>query len=82
MVSHHPVEFGGHRHFGNGDMFLIGKEENSRYSRFNPPLLFISKAHGLKGHGLYYKLRSSSPEHKATSGQIFDNNFCQSVQNH
>ena len=53
MVSHHPVEFGGHRHFGNGDMFLVRKEENSRYSRFNPPLLFISKAHGLKEHGLY-----------------------------
>ena len=76
MVSHHPVEFGGHRHFGNGDMFLVRKEENSRYSRFNPPLLFISKAHGLKEHSLYYKLRSSSPAHKATIGQIFDNNFC------
>ena len=67
MVSHYPVEFGGHRHFGNGDMFLVGKEENSRYSRFNPPLLFISKAHGLKEHGLY---TNSDPRHPRTKQQL------------
>ena len=41
MVSHHPAKFGGHRHCGSGDiMFSVAKEENSRCSRFNPPLLF------------------------------------------
>ena len=41
MVSHHPAKFGGHRHCGSGDiMFLFAEEENSRCSRFNPPLLF------------------------------------------
>ena len=55
MVSHHPVKFGDHRHCGSGDiMFLVAEEENSRCSRFNPPLLFISKGHGLKAHGISY----------------------------
>ena len=40
MVSHHPSKFGDHRHCGSGDMFLVAEEENSRYSCFNPPLLF------------------------------------------
>ena len=62
--------------------FWLVKRKIPDISRFNPPLLFISKAHGLKEHGLYYKLRSSSPTHKAAIGQIFDNNFCQSVQKH
>ena len=41
MVRHHPAKFGGHRHCGSGDiMLLVAEEENSRCSRFNPPLLF------------------------------------------
>ena len=61
MVSHHPAKFGDHRHCGSGDiMFLVAEEQNSRCSRFNPPLLFnlpllfISKGHGLKTHGISY----------------------------
>ena len=60
MVSHHPAKFGDHRHCGSGDMFLVAEEENSRCSRFNlpllfnPPLLFISKGHGLKAHSISY----------------------------
>ena len=61
MASHHPAKFGDHRHCGNGDiMFLIAEEQNSRCSRFNPPLLlipsllFISKGHGLKTHDISY----------------------------
>ena len=23
MVNHHPAKFGGHRHCGSGDMFLV-----------------------------------------------------------
>ena len=61
MVSHHSAKFGDHRHCGSEDiMFLVAEEENSRCSRFNPPLLFnapllfISKEHGLKAHGISY----------------------------
>ena len=48
MVSHHPAKFGGHRDCSSGYMILTAKEENSRCSRFNPPLLFVSKGHELK----------------------------------
>ena len=55
MVSHHPEKFGDHRHCGSGDiMFLVAKVENSRCSHFSPPLLFISKGHELKSHGISY----------------------------
>ena len=55
MLSDHPAKFGDHRHCGSGDIkFSVAKEENSRRSRFNPPLLFISKGHGLKAHGIVY----------------------------
>ena len=53
MVTHHPAKFSDQRHCGSGDiMFLVAEEENSRCCRFNPPLLFISKGHGLKAHGI------------------------------
>ena len=61
MVSHHSAKFGDHRYCGSGDiMFLVAEEESSRCSRFNlpllfnPPLLFISKRHGLIAHGISY----------------------------
>ena len=55
MVSHHPAKFDGHRHCGSGDlMFLVVEEQDSTCLRFNPPLLFISKGHGLKAHGMSY----------------------------
>ena len=61
MISHHPAKFDDHRHYGNGDiMFLVAEEENSRCSYFNlpllfnPPLLFISKGHWSKAHGISY----------------------------
>ena len=50
MVSHHAAKFGGHRHCGSGDMFLVVEGEDSSCSRLNPPLLFISKGHGLTAH--------------------------------
>ena len=34
-------------------MLLAAKEENSRHSRFNPPLLFNSKGHKLKAYNIY-----------------------------
>ena len=41
MVSQDRAKFGGHKHFGSGEIkFLVAKEENFRGSRFNPPLLF------------------------------------------
>ena len=55
MVSHHPAKFNDHRLCDSGDvMFLVVEEENSTCSRFNLPLLFISKGHGLKTHGISY----------------------------
>ena len=33
-------------------MFLFVEEEDPRYFRFNPPLLFLSKGHGLKVHDI------------------------------
>ena len=47
MVSHHPAKFGGHRHCGNGDMFVVVEGQNSTCPRLDPPLLFISIAHGM-----------------------------------
>ena len=76
MISHHPAKVGGHRHCGSGDMFLADEEENSRYSRFSPRLLFISKGHELKAHGIYH-FRSWSQALIAAIEQ-FENNFCQS----
>ena len=55
MVSHLPAKFGSHRYCSSGDrMFLVVEGENSRCYRFNPPLLFISRGHGLKAHGISY----------------------------
>ena len=55
MVSHHPGKFGDYRHGGSEDIkFLVAEDENSRCCRFNPPLLFISKRHGLKAHDISY----------------------------
>ena len=55
MISHHPAKFGDHRHCDSRDiMFLGADEENSRCSCLNLPLLFISKGHGLKVHGISY----------------------------
>ena len=57
MISHHPAKFVDYRHCGSGDiMFLVTEKENSRClsSGFNPPLLFISKGHGLKAHSISY----------------------------
>ena len=55
MVSQHLAKFGSHRHCGSGDiMFLLAVEENSRCFCFNPLMLFISKGHGLKAHGISY----------------------------
>ena len=54
MVSHHPAKFGSPRHCDSGDMILVAEKEHSRCSRFNLPLLFISKGHGLKARGISY----------------------------
>ena len=49
--SHRHIRSGYNRPCGSGDiMFLVVKEQDSRYSHSNPPLFFISKASGLKAH--------------------------------
>ena len=48
MVSHQPAKFGGHRHCGIGDMmFVLVEGQDSTCPWLDPPLLFISKAHGM-----------------------------------
>ena len=38
MASHHPVNFGDHRHCGSWDvMFLVDEEKDSTCSCLNPP---------------------------------------------
>ena len=44
MASHQHAKFGGHRHCGSGDMVLAVEEQDYTRPRFDPPLLFISKA--------------------------------------
>ena len=46
IISHYLPKFSGHRHWDSEDiMFLVFEEQCSTYSRLNPLLLFISKAH-------------------------------------
>ena len=55
MISHQPAKFGGHSRCDSGDIeFSVAEEEDSRCSRFNPPLLFISKGHDLNAGSLLY----------------------------
>ena len=55
MVSHHPAQFGGDRYCGSKDMmYLVFEGQYCTCSRFSPPLLFISKVHGLKAHSILY----------------------------
>ena len=48
MAGHYLATFGGHRHCGSGDIiFVVVEEQDSTCPRLDPPLLFISKAHGM-----------------------------------
>ena len=60
-------------------MFLVAEEEASRFCHFNPPLLIISKGHGLKTHTVYHI--NNSDLGQTAIEQKFENNFFQSVQN-
>ena len=56
MVSHHHAKFGSHRCCGIGEMmFLVVEGQDSTCPRMDPPLLFISKAHGAC-HGHTHKI--------------------------
>ena len=49
-LSHHPAKFGGARHCDSGDLIFLAIEEQApTCSCLNPPLLFISNAHGILG---------------------------------
>ena len=45
QLSHYSAKFGGHRHCGIGDMFLLVEEQDSTCLILS--LLFSSKAHGM-----------------------------------
>ena len=76
MVCQKPAKFGGHRHCGSGDMFLVAEEEDSRCSRFNSPLLFISKRHGFKSLDISLITPIKSHVLNAAIKQKFENSFC------
>ena len=53
MVSHHPAQFGVHRHCGSRDLiFSVVQKQDSTCCRLHLPLLFISKDHGWKASGI------------------------------
>ena len=47
MISPEVKKVGGHRHCGSGDVTLLEVEVQDSNACFNPPILFISKAHGM-----------------------------------
>ena len=47
MVSHHLPKFGGHRHCGGEYIFVAVEGQDFTCPRLDPPLLFISKTHGM-----------------------------------
>ena len=53
MVSHYPVELGGLRHCGSGDMFLVDIFFRISPVNLNITLLFISKAHDMSCSELF-----------------------------
>ena len=54
MITHHPVKFGDHGHCSSGEiMFPVVEEQNSKCFHLNPSLLFISKGHDFKAHGMW-----------------------------
>ena len=58
-VSHHPTKFGGHRHCGSGDVFLMVERQYSTCSHLNAPFLLICKRNCRK---LHEKLPPVRPE--------------------
>ena len=51
------------RHCGSGDMmFLVVKGQDSTGPCFSPPLVFISKGHGLKACGITYQQHRSKQQ--------------------
>ena len=46
-VHHHTASFVGHRHCISEDIILMVEGLDSTCSRVNPPLIFISEAHGM-----------------------------------
>ena len=47
MVSHHLLRFGGHRHCVGEYTFVVVEGQDFTCPRLDPPLLFISKTHGM-----------------------------------
>ena len=54
MTSHHPAKFDGYRYCSEDIIFVVVEEQDSTCFRLNLPLLFISKVHSLKVHGVSY----------------------------
>ena len=54
MTSHHPAKFDGYRYCSEDIIFVVVEEQDSTCFRLNLPLLFISKVHSLKAHGVSF----------------------------
>ena len=52
----HPAKFGSHKHCGIEDINLVVEGQDSISSHLNPALMFTSKLHGMKVHGMPYHM--------------------------
>ena len=72
--NHHTGKYGGHRQCGSGDML----REDSKCSRFKPPLMLFLKDMAWKH--TKYRINNSDPGHtcliKAPIGEKSENIFC------
>ena len=81
LVSYGPARFGGHRHCGSGDIFLVAEEETLGCSCFNPPLLFNFSRTWVESAPHIILLTPILVTRSHTlSEQILENIFYQSVQ--
>ena len=78
MFSHHPANFVGQKHCGSGDiLFLVAEGQDCTCSGLNLSLLFISKTHVMKAHGM-----PCSVLFKGAKSKNIEKNFCRSVKKH
>ena len=50
-TSHQLAKFGGHRHCGSGNMFLVVEEQDSTCS-LKSAITVFSQVHNMKAHGM------------------------------
>ena len=71
MESHYSAKFGVHKNCDSVDMLLAVEKEDSRRSRFNPPLLFSTEDMTWK-HTAYH-INNFDPGHTSSKQQSEEN---------